>query len=396
MDGLKNLRFVCFAQILLLSALVSHAQVKSKKTGSGKFVKQDATTDFIAEGATIGDVNKDGKMDILAGAFWFEAPEWKKHELAPVQKFSWRDGYSDSFLDFASDVNQDGWVDLVRIDIAAKPAVWYENPKNKPGHWIAREIYPSIGNESPMMVDIDGDGRLDLLANDPEKKQIIWLSQPRKKGSTVWEKYVISNDEKIATDKYTHGIGYGDINGDGKKDVIVKNGWWEGSADPKKPDWKFHPVHISQDCAQMYVYDVNQDGLNDVISSSAHNFGIWWQEQGKDAQGNQTWTEHEIGRPFSQSHALGFQDINGDGFPDLVTGKRYYAHNGGDPAPEGAALIYWFEFKPGKTPTFTPHEIDNDSGVGLHVEIADMNRDGIPDIVVGNKKGVHYFEQQKK
>ena len=380
-------------QILILQTSVSFAQKKARPT---TFEKHVITTDFIAEGAAIGDVNKDGKKDILSGAYWFEAPNWTKHEIMPPKEFSWKDGYSDSFLDFSADVNQDGWVDLIRIDIAAKPAVWYENPKGKAGHWIARQIYPSIGNESPMFVDIDGDGRLDLLANDPENKQVIWLSQPRKKGDFEWEKNIISSDPEIATHMYTHGLGYGDINGDGKPDVLVKNGWWEGTGNPKTRDWKFHPANLSQDCAQMYVYDVNQDGLNDILSSSAHKYGVWWHEQGKDAQGNVTWTEHEIGREFSQSHGLGFKDINGDGIPDLVTGKRWYAHNGGDPGAQDASLTYWYELKPGKTPTFVSHQIDSEAGAGLHVEIEDMNRDGLPDIVVGNKKGVHYFENRNK
>ncbi|MCF0058390.1 VCBS repeat-containing protein [Dyadobacter sp. CY356] len=389
MNYIKYAQLFCFAQILLAGSFVAEAQ---KKVSGGVFKKYEVTPDFIAEGAAIGDVNKDGKKDILAGAFWFEAPNWTKHEIMPVKAFSWKDGYSDSFLDFSSDVNQDGWVDLIRIDIAGNPAVWYENPKNKAGHWTARAIHPSIGNESPVFVDMDGDGRLDLLANDPQKKQVIWLSPPKKKGDTEWENHIISSDEKIATDKYTHGLGYGDINGDGKPDVLVKDGWWEGTADPKKPDWKFHPAKLSQDCAQMYVYDFNQDGLNDVISSSAHNYGIWWHEQGKDG----SWTEHEIARDFSQSHGLGFKDINGDGFPDLVTGKRWYAHNGGDPGAEDAAVTYWYEFKPGKTPTWIAHKVDNEAGGGLHVEIEDMNKDGLPDFVMGDKKGVHYFEQQKQ
>lgn len=389
MKYIKYAQLFCFAQVMLAGSFVADAQ---KKVSSGVFKKYEVTPDFIAEGAAIGDVNKDGKKDILAGAYWFEAPNWTKHEIMPVKAFSWKDGYSDSFLDFSSDVNQDGWVDLIRIDIAGNPAVWYENPKNKAGHWVARVVHPSIGNESPVFVDIDGDGRLDLLANDPEKKQVIWLSPPRKKGDTEWELNIISSDEKIATHKYTHGLGYGDINGDGKKDVLVKDGWWEGTADPKKPNWKFHPANLSQDCAQMYVYDVNQDGLNDVITSSAHNYGIWWHEQGKDG----SWTEHEVAKDFSQSHGLGFKDINGDGFPDLVTGKRWYAHNGGDPGAEDAAVTYWYEFKPGKTPTFITHKIDNEAGGGLHVEIEDMNKDGLPDFVMGDKKGVHYFEQQKQ
>jgi hypothetical protein len=145
----------------------------------------------------------------------------------------------------------------------------------------------------------------------------------------------------------------------------------------------------------MYLMDVNQDGLKDVISASAHNYGMWWHEQGKDGQGNPTWTKHEIYKVFSQTHGVSLVDMNGDGQKDLVTGKRYFAHNGHDPGEFEPAVLVWFEFKPGPTPTWTPHQIDNNSGVGLHVVTEDMNNDKLPDIVVANKKGVYVFLQKK-
>lgn len=389
---------------LLLCALSlgiseSYAQ-KNKKAREVSFEKSVLTTRFISEGASIGDVNKDGKMDVLSGAYWFEAPSWTPREIAKPDTFVVNGSYSNAFLNFAMDVNQDGWVDLVRIDWPGKAAMWHENPKNKSGHWPAHLVHTSVGNESPLLVDMDGDGRLDLLCNDPTLKQVIWLKSPSKKGDTKWEKFIISTDPDNATHMYTHGLGYGDINGDGRKDVIVKNGWWEGPAAgagkyPKDQVWKFHPTEISKECAQMYVMDLNGDGLNDVISSSAHDYGMWWHEQGKDANGNMTWTHHEIDMSNSQTHGLALQDMNGDGHPDLVTGKRYFAHNGHDPGEFEPAMTYWYAYKPGKVPTWTRHTVDNDAGAGLHVTIGDLNKDGLPDIISANKKGVFIFKQKK-
>ncbi|MEJ0105709.1 MAG: VCBS repeat-containing protein [Bacteroidota bacterium] len=381
--------------IPLLSGLGCDAQTKKQKKENVQFKKHIITNDFIAEGATVGDVNKDGKLDILAGAFWFEAPDWKRHEIATPIAFSYKDGYSNSFLDFASDVNQDGWIDLVRIDIPGAPAAWYENNKNQPGHWKEHALYSSVGNESPVLIDVDGDGQADLLCNDPERREVIWLQSPVTPGDTLWKRFVISKDSLLATHKYTHGLGFGDMNGDGKKDVIVKMGWWESPADPKQPDWVFHKANLGEDCAEMYLYDVDGDGDMDLVSSSAHDYGIWWHEKILEKDGSVSWKEHLINKTFSESHGLAMEDINGDGYPDLITGKRYFAHNGGDPGGLEAAVLYWFEFKPGKTPGWTPHLIDDNSGVGLHVVIKDMNNDGLPDIVTGNKKGVFYFEQVK-
>lgn len=396
----KYVSRVALLVAFLIGASQSEAQTKQKAGRVVSFKKEDLTNRFIAEGAAIGDVNKDGKKDVLSGAYWFEAPSWKAHELAKPDSFIVNGSYSDSFLDFAMDVNQDGWIDLIRIDWPGKAAAWHENPKNKEGYWPKHIIHSSVGNESPQLVDIDGDGRLDLLCNDPTAKKVIWLKCPSKKGETEWVLYTISNDDKLATHMYTHGIGYGDINGDGRKDVLVKDGWWEGpvggpAKQAKDANWVFHPADLGQDCSQMYVMDLNGDGLNDVISASAHNYGIWWHEQGKDADGKATWTHHEIDKTFSQTHGLALKDVNGDGNPDLITGKRFWAHNGNDPGEREPAVIVWYEYKPGKMPTWTRHDIDTDSGVGLHVTVEDINGDGLPDIVTGNKKGVHLFTQQK-
>ncbi|MEP7111012.1 MAG: VCBS repeat-containing protein [Ferruginibacter sp.] len=381
--------------IYLLLCVACNAQNKKQEKVTPQFKKYIITNDFIAEGATAGDVNKDGKIDILAGAYWFEAPGWKRHEITEPKTFSYKDGYSNSFLDFASDVNQDGWIDLVRIDIPGAPAAWYENNKNQPGHWKEYALYSSVGNESPVLVDVDGDGRMDLLCNDPEAKEVIWLQSPAMPGDTLWNRFVISKDSLLATHKYTHGLGFSDMNGDGKNDVIIKSGWWQSPADPKQPDWVFHKADLGEDCSEMYLYDLDNDKDMDVISASAHNYGIWWHEQVKEKDGSISWKQHLISKSFSQTHGLAMEDLNGDGYPDLVTGKRYFAHNGKDPGEFEPAVIYWFEFKPGKNPEWIPHLIDNNSGVGLHVVIKDMNNDGLPDIVTGNKKGVFYFEQVK-
>lgn len=396
----NRLKWLCLIQVLLLSGHALQAQTKQKKGDNVSFKKQVLIKRFISEGAAMGDVNKDGKKDILAGAYWFEAPSWKAHELAKPDTFVVNGSYSDSFLDFAMDVNQDGWVDLIRIDWPGKAAAWHENPKGKSGYWPMHVIHTSVGNESPMLVDMDGDGRMDLLCNDPTAKKVIWLRSPTKKGDTQWEQFTISNNEQVATHMYTHGIGYGDINGDGRKDVLVRSGWWEGPKEgpakvAKDADWKFHPADLGKDCSQMYVMDFNGDGLNDVLSASAHDYGIWWHEQGKDEQGNQTWRHHKIDDTFSQTHGLALADINGDGNIDFVTGKRYFAHHGNDPGEFEPAVIAWFEYKPGKIPTWTRHDIDTDSGVGLHVTIEDVNKDGMLDIVTGNKKGVRVFTQSR-
>ncbi|HEV2353742.1 MAG TPA: VCBS repeat-containing protein, partial [Puia sp.] len=136
---------------------------------------------------------------------------------------------------------------------------------------------------------------------------------------------------------------------------------------------------------------VRGNGVNDIISSSAHNYGIWWHEPTSDPK---VWIHHLIDSSVSETHSLAMEDLNGDGHPDLVTGKRYYAHNGEDPGGHDAAILNWFEFRPGPRPAWVRHEIDDDSGVGEQVLIRDMNGDGKPDLVIADKKGVFWFEQK--
>src|SRR5262249_34488171 len=156
-----------------------------------------------------------------------------------------------------------------------------------------------------------------------------------------------------------------DVNGDGRADIFCKEGYWEAPKDRRTGPWKFVPARLGPDCAQMYAYDVNGDGLPDIISSSSHNIGIWWYEQKKGPNGPE-FVQHMIETSFSQSHALVGADISGDGLKDIVTGKRFWAHGPhGDVNPNDPAVLYWYELqrKNGEV-KWIPHLIDNDSGVG--------------------------------
>jgi len=377
---------------LVLGRLNEATGQTSVKNSSGHFKKHIISTQFISEGVAAGDANNDGKIDILAGNYWYEAPTWKPH-LLHTDTFHIPD-YSSSFLNFSMDVNSDGWIDLIRFDLPGSLCVWYENPKNTNAIWNSHLILRTAGIESPAFVDVDKDGKMDIICNDISAKKVLWLKSPVKKGDTLWQRNIISNDSLLATNRYTHGLGWGDVNKDGRNDVIIKSGWWESPLAIMEPNWKFHPANFGEDCANMFVLDADKDGDQDIISSSAHNYGIWWHEQIIDEKGNISWATHLISKLFSQSHALAMTDINGDGHPDLISGKRWLAHIKGDPGTDDPSVLYWFEFKPGKNPQWIPHEIDNNSGIGNNFFVGDINKDRLPDILISNKKGVFFFEQR--
>ncbi len=382
----------------LLLVTLTFSQLACSQSPSNGFKKTTLTKEFLSEGVAVADLNKDGKLDIIAGYYWFEAPSWTRHEMSPSRSFDPRKEYSESFLNLGLDVNLDGWDDVVIIDFPGKPAFWFENPKNqKVSAWKKHIIADSLGvsNESPGFIDIDGDGRLDILCGDKTKNQIVWLQAPTKKGETNWKRFNLTNEKVAGTDIFSHGIGLGDIDSDGIKDVVIREGWFKGTKDLNAGNWEFHPANLGEPCSHMQVFDVNGDGKNDVVAASAHALGVWYHEQINE-NGKIDFKTHTISTTTAQTHSSIMADLNGDGKKEYITGKRYLAHNGRDKGDADAPILMYFEFDSKQKPYWKEFLIDNDSGAGLNITVADMNKDSKNDIIISNKNGVYLFENHLK
>jgi hypothetical protein len=387
--------------LVILASSGAHLTAVAEKYRHHVFQRLQLSNEFFSEGAGFGDFNNNGTMDIASGPYWYEGPDFTtRHEIYPPKAFDPR-AYSDCFFVYVDDFNGNGWEDILIVGFPGAAAFWYENPREKGGHWARHLVHESVGNESPAYGDIDGDGQRELIFNT--RTHLGYAKADRGNPTAPWKFVPVSSEGNWS--QFTHGLGYGDVNGNGRMDLVTHHGWWEQPESLEgEPEWEFHPVEIGPG-AQIFVADLDGDGEADLISSlNAHGWGLAWFHQQAAENGERVFSrrlimgeryrDNHYGVRFSQLHALAFSDIDGSGMDDVVTGKRFWAHGPDkDPEPNAPAVLYWFKTvrKENGEVDFLPFKIDDDSGVGTQVVAGDVSGNGYPDIVVGNKKGTFLF-----
>jgi hypothetical protein len=356
------------------------------------------------EGIDIADFNNDGKLDVIAGRNWYPAPDFVPHPVRTIEDWN---GYVQSNGDFAHDVNGDGLTDVISFSFLPTEVHWYENPgidalklgKMWPKHLL--QDTENSRNEGVLMHDLDGDGIPELVVNSWGKEQplLAWkfsteerdVKEMRGRALVTVRKEVPALQKiMIGTDDNGHGLGFGDINGDGHEDLLFEAGWYERPAsNAMTTAWKYHDDWFIHGSVPMLCRDMNKDGKMDILVGHGHDYGLHWWEQLEPKDGKTQWKEHLIDDSFSLPHALHWADLDGDGEDELITGKRFHAHNGRDPGGQDQPCIYYYTWNPNKL-KFTRHTIEEGSvGIGLQIRTADINDDGKLDIAVAGKSGTY-------
>jgi hypothetical protein len=369
----------------------------------------------FAECSSVLDINGDGKPDIAAGRNYYLAPDWKKYP-------NFRDGAAtngpdvDDNYEGTIDVNNDGRPDILSSGWMLKQGVfWYENPGQLGAPWTSHTMHAADGLEGMVIGNLAGRDGKDVLVNYFAKRPgrgLIWFEHIDKAPWFIEHKL---GPEGIGV---SHGSGIGDINGDGRQDVITTSGWFESPARPTQDPWIWHPDFQFTGYGSerpggaglpILIVDANADGLNDIIMGSDHGYGLAWYEQ-KWEKGKRTFTLHWIETEYPTFHTMALADLDGDGKPELITGKQLLAHNGGDVGNLEPTFVFYYTFAKGRfqrhiltyshldpifaKPGYSGPPPENVIGVGMRLSVADLNGDGRQDIVVACRSGLYAFLNQ--
>lgn len=322
----------------------------------------------------VGDLNGDGRVDLIAGGrrnsglAWYEAPDWRKHVISKDGAFS-TDGE-------VADVDGDGDNDVVCV--MADRIAWLENPS-----WNEHAV-DTVRMHDVEVADFDGDGRLDLVARNQgafgaKGDKLLFYRQ--EDGGTWTRRDVHIPDGE--------GLALADLDRDGDQDVVVGRLWLENPGDVLRSSWRKHECAPGWDYTFLFVAtgDLNGDGRTDVVLAPSEKAGgqyrISWFEAPADPRGGR-WIEHVVEDPVeSVHHFIGTGDFDNDGRQDIATARMQQGKN-----PEIAVYL-----NDGQGVRWTKYVVSPTSSHSMR--IVDADGDGRLDLYGADWKGSRTIELWK-
>jgi FG-GAP-like repeat len=390
------------ASIILVGLLASGAVQGNKPAGSLKFTRKQLFVNPY-ESCAVGDLNRDGRPDIVYGSYWFAGPDFVPRTFRPNHVS--RD-YLRANSDHIYDVDKDGWPDVIAGGWTEDGIYWFKNPGNsaaergKPWEmhlpWEAHLLARTRGYmEMFALHDFDKDGEPELHSACYRKAEPleVWRFTKGHDGAPALKPFV------LGAEGGGHGFAFGDVNGDGLEDVLCEIGWYERPVgDPFAKPWKFHAeTALPHPSCPFVVKDLNNDGRLDIIFGRGHNVGLyWWEQQKPKPDGTTAWKQHVIDESWSQAHALALADLDGDGQEELIAGKCIWAHEGGDPGAADPPAVYYYSWNK-STSKFTRHTIagpGENIALGRQYSVVDLNGDGRLDLTAPSELGLWVFFNQ--
>ena len=352
-----------------------------------KFRKVLLDKENKCEACSVFDVSGSGRKDIVCGEYVYEGPDFKKKRK--ICDITYEHEYVWDFSDYPMDTNGNGRLDIITGSWWGEGVFVRENPGDD-GEWTTRKVCDSTNVETIKYFDIDNDGIDEIFPNCPNEPAYFLklVTDENGKGTGEFKKYVIGEENA------DHGMGFGDIDGDGKVEIILKKGILHMPDEgPLSGKWEFVEEDYDMNFlvgVPIIVYDVNKDGTNDLIVGNGHGYGLFWYEQKIDENGKRTWEQHIVDGAWSQYHDMQIVDIDGEDV--LLTGKRYSAHNGNDPGDNENVFVCYYTFRNGGMYRHIidyGDPMDDGTGVGIYFWTDDLTGNGKLDIVAPGKEGLY-------